>query len=135
MLASLGRFQPAVPLLLRLVLGLVFVAHGLKKLDGGMSAFGQTIARIGLPMPMVLAWTAALVELLGGIFVLIGLFTRWAALLLAIVMYVAITRIHVHEGLVGGYELPLVLFVVAVCLVLSGSGPLSLDRTVLHRDP
>lgn len=134
MLATLGRFQPAVPLLLRIVVGLIFLAHGLKKIDGGMGAFGETVERIGLPLPFVFAWVAALTELLGGIFVLVGLFTRWAALGLAIVMYVAISRVHQHDGLVGGYEFPLVLFVVAICLMLSGGGPLSLDKTVLHRD-
>jgi putative oxidoreductase len=133
-LASLGRFQPAVPLLLRIPLGLVFIGHGIRKLEEGVGPLTDSMARLGVPMPGAAAWVAALAELLGGIFVLVGLFTRWAALALAIVAYVAVSRLYDRAGLVGAWELPLVLLSIAVCLVLSGSGPLSLDKSILHRD-
>ena len=134
LLASLSRFQPAVPLLLRLVLGAIFIAHGFGKISGGVDRFATTVNHIGFPMPGVFAWAAALAEFLGGICVLVGLFTRWAALAIAIVMTVAITRVHLHQGLVGGYEFPLTLLTVAVALMLTGGGPVSFDRSVLHRD-
>jgi putative oxidoreductase len=134
LLASLSRFQPAVPLLLRLVLGAIFIAHGFGKISGGVDRFAATVGRIGFPMPGAFAWAAALAEFLGGICVLVGLFTRWAALAIAVVMGVAITRVHLHEGLVGGYEFPLVLLTVAVALMLTGGGPASFDKSVLHRD-
>jgi putative oxidoreductase len=134
MLGAFSRFQPAVPFLLRLVLGAIFIAHGFQKLSGGMHDFTHTVGRLGFPAPAVFAWAAALSEFLGGICVLVGLFTRWAALAIAVVMAVAVTQVHLHQGLVGGYEYPLMLLTVATAIVLTGAGPVSLDRNVLHRD-
>jgi len=134
MLRTFARFQPAVPLVLRIVLGAIFIAHGFQKISGGMHDFTATVAHLGFPMPVAFAWAAALAEFLGGICVLAGLFTRWAALAIAIDMAVAIGKVHLHQRLVGGYEFPLVLFAVAVSIVLMGAGPASLDKNVLHRD-
>ena len=134
MLAAFARFRPAVPLILRVVLGALFIAHGFQKISHGMPDFARTVAHLGFPMPALFAWAAALSEFLGGICVLVGLFTRYAALAIAIVMTVAVVKVHLHEGLVGGYEFPLALFAVAVAVVLLGAGPASVDHTVLHRD-
>ena len=134
MLARFSRFQPAVPFLLRVVLGAIFIAHGFQKISGGMHEFTHTVGRLGFPAPPVFAWAAALSEFLGGICVLVGLFTRWAALAIAAVMLVAVTQVHLHQGLVGGYEYPLMLLTVATAVVLMGAGPASFDRNVLHRD-
>lgn len=134
MLARFSRFQPAVPVVLRVVLGAIFVAHGFQKISGDMHGFTQTVGRLGFPAPFLFAWAAALAEFLGGICVLVGLFTRWAALAIVVVMSVAVTKVHLHQGLVGGYEYPLTLLAIAVAVVLTGAGPLSLDRNVLHRD-
>ena len=134
MLAVLSRFQPAVPLLLRVVLGVIFIAHGQQKVAGGVDGFSDSVARLGFPAPHLFAWAAALAEFLGGICVLVGLFTRYAALSIAIVMAVAVTRVHWHQGLVGGYEYPLALLTIATAVMLTGAGPLSIDRSVLHRD-
>ena len=131
---ALSRFQPAVPLLLRVALGVVFIAHGYQKIAGGVGGFSQSVARLGFPVPYLFAWGAALAEFLGGICVLVGLFTRYAALAIATVMAVAVTRVHLREGLIGGYEYPLVLLVVAGAVMLTGAGPLSFDRSILHRD-
>ncbi|MBI3767995.1 MAG: DoxX family protein [Deltaproteobacteria bacterium] len=134
MLAAFSRFQPAVPLLLRVVLGAIFIAHGLQKVSGDMHDFIRTVDHLGFPVPVLFAWAAALSEFLGGICVLVGLFTRWAALAIAIVMTVAVTKVHLHEGLILGYEYPLTLLAVAVAIMLTGAGPASLDKNVLHRD-
>jgi uncharacterized membrane protein YphA (DoxX/SURF4 family) len=134
MLAALSRFQPAVPLLLRAVLGVIFIAHGFQKIDAGIGAFSASVARLGFPAPYLFAWAAALSEFLGGICVLIGLFTRYAALAISIVMIIAVTRVHLHQGLIGGYEYPLVLLAVAAAVMLTGAGPISFDRNILHRD-
>ena len=134
MLAAFARFQPAVPLVLRLVLGVIFVAHGFQKISGDMHEFTRVVGHLGFPMPMLFAWAAALSEFLGGICVLVGLFARWAALAIAVVMTVAVTKVHLHEGLVQGYEYPLALLAMAVAIVLTGAGPVSLDKNLLHRD-
>jgi putative oxidoreductase len=133
-LAVFSRFQPAVPLLLRLVLGAIFVAHGFQKLAGGVHGFSGSVARLGFPAPYVFAWAAALAEFLGGICIVLGLFTRWAALAIVVVMTVAVTQVHLGQGLVGGYEFPLMLLAVAVAILLTGAGPVSFDKNVLHRD-
>jgi putative oxidoreductase len=134
MLAAFSRFQPAVPLLLRVVLGAIFIAHGLQTVSGDMHDFIRMVDHLGFPLPTLFAWAAALSEFLGGICVLVGLFTRWAALAIAIVMTVAVTKVHLHEGLILGYEYPLTLLAVAVSIMLTGAGPVSLDKNVLHRD-
>jgi putative oxidoreductase len=121
-------------LILRVVLGAIFIAHGFQKISHGMPDLARTVAHLGFPMPALFAWAAALSEFLGGICVLVGLFTRYAALAIAIVMTVAVVKVHLHEGLVGGYEFPLALLAVAVAVVLLGAGPASVDHTVLHRD-
>jgi len=134
MLRTFARFQPAVPLLLRVVLGTIFIAHGFQKISSGMPEFTRAVAHLGFPTPVAFAWAAALSEFLGGICCLVGLFTRWAALAIAIVMTVAITKVHLHEGLIRGYEYELTLLAVAVSIMLMGAGPASLDKNVLHRD-
>ena len=134
MLAAFARFRPAVPLILRAVLGAIFIAHGFHKVAHTMPDFTRTVARLGFPMPTVFAWAAALSEFLGGICVVVGLFTRYAALAIAIVMTVAVAKVHLHEGLVDGYEFPLALLAIALAVVLTGAGPASIDSTVLHRD-
>jgi putative oxidoreductase len=134
MLAAFSRFQPAVPLILRVVLGAIFIAHGFQEVSGGIHDLTRTVGHLGFPMPLLFAWAAALSEFLGGICVLIGLFTRWAALAIAIVMTVAVTKVHLHDGLIQGYEYPLALLAIATAIVLTGAGPASLDKNVLHRD-
>lgn len=134
MLANLSRFQATVPLLLRVVLGVIFVAHGFAKISGDMGRFTATVDRLGFPVPMLFAWAAAFAEFLGGICLVVGLFTRWAALAIAVVMLVAVTQVHFRQGLLGGYEFPLMLLAVAVSLVVTGAGPASFDKAVLRRD-
>jgi putative oxidoreductase len=123
-----------VPLILRVVLGVIFIAHGFQKVSSGVHGFTGFVARLGIPAPFLFAWAAALAEFLGGICILLGLFTRWAALAISVVMAVAVTQVHLGQGLVGGYEFPLMLLTVAVAILLTGAGPMSFDRNVLHRD-
>lgn len=106
-------------LLVRLGVGLVFVAHGWQKLDGmeGTVAFFGSIG-----LSAFWAYLVAWVELIGGIAMLAGLYTNWAGLLLAIVMLVAITMLKFSKGFLGGYEFDLVLFLASLSIVFSGPG-------------
>jgi putative oxidoreductase len=119
----------AVPL--RLVTGLVFLVHGLQKAFqfgvGGTAAF---LAEQGVPFPGLAAVAVIAVESLGGLALLAGWLTRWAAALLAVVMVVAIATVHLPGGFFvpAGVEFVLTLLGACVSLVLSGPGPLSLDR-------
>ena len=123
----LDRMQPLGLLVLRLVLGVIFIAHGYHKLNGHMHEFAGTVA--GLALPPWLAYVAALTEFLGGILVILGLFTRFAAFAITIDMLVAISKVHWKHGLVGngGYEFPLALAAIAFALIFLGAGPIALD--------
>jgi putative oxidoreductase len=124
----LDRFQPIGLLVLRLVLGAIMVAHGSQKVFGGMHVHMQRMAALG--MPSWLAYVSATAEFLGGILVLLGLFTRCAALAILINMSVAISKVHWKNGFIkpGGVEFPLALAAIALALIFFGSGPIGLDR-------
>jgi putative oxidoreductase len=124
------------------------LAHGLGKLmnlASGNTGFIESLGRMGLPMPAVFAWAAALSEVVGGLLVFLGLGTRVAAAFCAITMAVAaIGRHHAHDLLLvkmgllkvpaenlqawGNPELALMYLVPFVALVLLGGGQFSLER-------
>ena len=133
MLSKLDAFRWLAPVLLRVVVGLIFTVHGYHKLLGGMEGFTQYVVTLGFPAFM--AWVAAGTEFFGGVALILGLFTRWAALGVGCVMAVAIVKVHWAAGLVGdhGYEYPLTLLCVALSLILMGGGTLSLDRYAIER--
>lgn len=115
--------RPGVGLLvLRIVLGVVFIAHGygkLKGIDGVIGFFGS----IGLS-PMW-AYLVSWVELLSGVAMVAGIFTEIAGYLIAIVMLVAIFMVKAKFGFVGGYELDLILLASALAVAWSGPGMLA----------
>ncbi|MCG2837497.1 DoxX family protein [Photobacterium sp. WH77] len=129
------------PLALRVPAGIIFMAHGAQKLFGafggnGLEGTGQWMASIGLEPGMLMAFLAGSGEFFGGLFILIGLLTRPAALVLAITMIVAIVSVHLPNGLFmsnGGYEFGLSLLAIAVSLVFSGAGKLSADSLLAKR--
>jgi len=119
------------PLPLRVVAGIIFIVHGGQKLFVyGIGGFAGALSQMGIEPAMFWSVIVTLVEFLGGIAVLIGLFTRWAALLLAVDMAVAVVVVHFPKGFFtsqGGFEFPLTLLGVCLSLLLSGAGPFSLD--------
>jgi uncharacterized membrane protein YphA (DoxX/SURF4 family) len=129
----LNRYLPNWgPLPLRLVLGTVFMAHGWEKLNGPLGTpEGFNIDAWGWPYPIFWAWFVALIETFGGLLIVVGLFTRIAAALVASVMAVAILNVKYGGGLVGGFEFELALLMIALSLTLTGAGRLSVDRDVL----
>ncbi|MEV7799873.1 DoxX family protein [Microbacterium foliorum] len=128
--ASLGL------LVLRVVVGAVFAAHGAQKIfeytiPGTIGSF----AGMGVPMPEIAAPFVAFVELMGGILLVLGLFTRLAGILLAIDMVVALVLVHLSAGLwvgEGGYEFVAVLGAAALALALTGAGRFSIDGAFLR---
>lgn len=123
-------------LVLRLTVGVVFIAHGAQKLFGsfgghGLEGTGQWMASIGLEPGYLMALAAGSAEFFGGIALLIGLLTRPAAVLLAVTMLVAIVTVHLGNGLFmsnNGYEFGLALMAIAIALLINGGGRLSLDQ-------
>jgi putative oxidoreductase len=126
-------------LLLRLVIGLIFVGHGAQKLFGvfgghGLAGMAQFMNQLGLHPAKGWAIVAALAELVGGLLLALGLFMPLASWFIIGVMLVAITRVHWNKGFwtsQGGYEYNIVLIALAVVLGLLGAGTYSLD-TVFH---
>ncbi|UCC81994.1 MAG: DoxX family protein [Gemmatimonadota bacterium] len=129
----LTRYLPewgTIPL--RLALGLIFMAHGWAKLTGPLgTAEGFNIEGWGWPYPVFWAWVVALVETFGGLLVIVGLFTRLAAFSIASVMIVAILKLKLSQGLIGGFEFDIALLMLALSLLVTGAGRLSVDHDVL----
>jgi putative oxidoreductase len=123
----LDRLQPLALLVLRVVLGVIMIAHGYHKVFGGLSHHVETVRNTGLPG--WLAYCSAGAEFFGGILVLAGLFTRLAALAIFINMSVAVWKVHWHNGLMGGggYEYPLSLAAISFALIFLGGGPIALE--------
>lgn len=126
----LDRLQPFALLVMRLALGAVMIGHGYPKVFGGLHHHAQFVASLGLP-----AWSgylSAFAEFLGGISVLLGLFTRFCAFAICIDLVVAIWKVHWHNSLIAaggkGYEFPLALAALAFGLIFLGAGPISLDH-------
>lgn len=122
------RLQPVALLILRIVLGAIMVGHGYHKVvGGGLMEHYHRVQSLGLPG--FLAIPSALAEFVGGILVLIGLFTRCAAIAILIDMMVAIWKVHWKNGLLAqhGYEFPLSLAAIAFTLMCYGAGPLGLE--------
>lgn len=124
------------PLALRLPVAIIFMAHGAQKLFGwfgghGLEGTGQWMASIGLEPGYLMALGAGSAEFLGGLALLIGLFTRPAAVALAFTMIVAIVTVHLDNGLFmsnNGYEFGLALLATSVSLAISGGGRFSADQ-------
>jgi putative oxidoreductase len=132
-LRYLDRLQPLALLLMRLALGAIMVAHGYHKVFGGLHHFSQMVASLGLPA--WLGYVSAFTEFLGGLLILVGLFTRAAAFAVCIDLVVAIWKVHLHNGLIGspdrpGYELALAASTLAFALIFFGGGPIAIDHVL-----
>jgi uncharacterized membrane protein YphA (DoxX/SURF4 family) len=129
----LDKLQPLSQLGLRIVLGIIFLAHGYPKLTHTHGNLQGVFIEHGLPGYFV--YVSGILETFGGGLFLLGLFTRPAALLLAIEMCVAIWKVHSLHGIyaVRDYEFPLAL--AGACLVLAtiGAGLISLDHPIFER--
>jgi putative oxidoreductase len=127
--------------IIRLILGVVFFAHGAQKLLGwfggpGLKATLSTMHQhLGLPVP--LAFLAVAVEFLRGLGLIVGLLSRVAAVGIAVIMFAAIAMVHGRNGLFlnwfgdrkgHGYEYHLLVIALAAVIVMRGSGAASLDR-------
>jgi putative oxidoreductase len=111
--------------LLRIGLGALFVVYGWNKVSD-ISGFQGMLDGMGMGF---MAWPVALIELLGGIALILGVFTRIAGLLLAAVMLVAIVQVHLANGFAGdgGWGFRFVFMMAALALALMGGGKMGLD--------
>lgn len=129
---SRSRIDAAL-VLLRVVIGAVFVAHGAQKLFVfGFTGVSGFFGSLGVPAPTLMGPFIAILEFVGGIALVLGLLTRVVAGLIACDMLGAIAIVHFKNGffLPKGFEFVLVLCVANLVLLLAGGGAYSLDALI-----
>jgi len=120
--------------------------HGFAKLAKGPEAFAAILHALGVPAPHVMAWATILIEVVGGLAVILGAFVALIALPMAALLVVAIFTVHLPYGFSSiklvavtaagaqfgppGYEANLLYLACLAALVLGGSGPLAIDGLV-----
>ncbi len=120
-------------LILRLALGITFLAHGRGKLKDP-AAFAGFLRQIRVPAPLFSAWLVALLETVGAVLLILGVATRLLALGLAIDMVVALATVRIGKSRFAsgpqgaGWELEFLLLALSLALVFTGAGRLGLDR-------
>jgi putative oxidoreductase len=122
--------------ILRIVLGIVFAAHGAQKIwSYGLDGVIQGFAQSGIPMAAVAGPLVAGVEFAGGIALVLGLFSRLAASGLAAVMLGAMLFVHARNGffLPMGVEFTLTLLAAVLAIVIAGPGSFSVDAAIVSR--
>jgi len=132
----LEGLQRLAVLILRLFVGFAFMMHGSQKLLGafggsGVAGFAGMLTKIGVEPANILAWVVSITEFVGGVCIFFGFLTRFWAAGLVIDMGVAIAKVHLPNGFFaakGGMELPLSFGVMALVILLTGPGSLSVDR-------
>ena len=135
-LNNVNKYSQFAVLPLRVALGVVFIAHGGQKLFVyGIEGVAGLFSQLGIYPPYFWAVVVTLVEFLGGIAVLTGFLTRWASLLLAINMLVAMIKVHLPNGFFldfqdgkHGIEFTFTLLLISISLFISGGGMLSIDK-------
>ena len=145
---SVARRELAL-LLLRLVVGFGFAAHGYAKLARGPEQFAVILTALHIPAPTVAAWATALLEFAGGIGVMAGALVPFLAVPLGVILLTALVTVHLHYGfssvrLTGvtpegatfgpvGYELDLLYLAALITVAVAGPGAVALDRWIFPR--
>lgn len=132
---ALRRAAPFAPVVIRVVVGVIMAAHGWQKLSDGVGGFAEgALAGLGVPAPLVVAWLVTIIELVGGIALIVGAVTRLAAIGNALVLIGAIALVKIDLGLIAeegaGAELDLAILAGLVALVLLGPGRPSVDHAL-----
>jgi putative oxidoreductase len=137
----------AIPL--RLILGYGFLAHGWAKLLKGPDSFAAILQAIGVPAPHWMAWLTILVEIAGGLAILLGALVSWASIPMAVVLLSAMFTVHLRYGFSSikiltvtpagaqfgppGYEVDLLYLACLAALVIGGPGPFAIDGIIRKR--
>ncbi|PYN81819.1 MAG: DoxX family protein [Candidatus Rokuibacteriota bacterium] len=139
-----GTYPSWSHLVVRVVLGIIFFAHGAQKTFGWFGGHGLS-ATIGgfrqMSVPPAATVIAAFTECFGGLAMIVGLLARPAALGLVAVMVVAIVKVHGKHGFFlnfsmapgkgHGYEYNLALMAMALSILIGGAGAISIDRLIV----
>lgn len=127
---TLGRYASFGPVIIRVFLGGLFLLHGIDKFQGGISGVEDFFASSGVPAAALSAPLTAGLEIVVGLALIIGLFTRLAAAVLALVLMGAIFWVKADGGILGSSELELAYIAGLLSLVLIGPGRLSIDEAL-----
>ena len=132
-----GFYETMLPIaatLVRIVIGIMFLMHVSGKFKAGAAAVAANVfAKNGIEPALMWVYVVMFLEVVGGICLIIGLFTRFFAAALAIEMLVALLAVHLAKGYAaggGGYEYVLLIGVVCFTLAIRGAGPYSVDRLI-----
>lgn len=141
------RRWSALPL--RLIVGYGFIVHGIAKISNGPDRFAASLHALGVPAAAVMAWVTILVEIAGGIAVLLGAWVPIVSVPLGAILTTAAITVHLPFGFSSvklravtaagpqfgppGYEMDLLYLAALATLVLGGSGPLTIDRLFRSR--
>ncbi|MBV9452986.1 MAG: DoxX family protein [Rubrobacter sp.] len=134
-LQPVAQFAGFGPLILRVMAGIIMGIHGWQKLtEFGPANFGRLLADLGIPLGVFMGYVVTFAELIGGIFLIVGLLSRLAALMLAIEMIVTTLLVKTHVGFIAppgsgaGAELDLILLAAFLTILLVGPGRLAIDE-------
>ena len=121
-------------LALRVVTGVIFLAHGWQKFGWGTAQVAGFLGGLGFPSPEVFAVLLIAGELLAGIGLILGAWTRVAALLASFIAVVALITVHISKGFFmsgGGYEFILLILVSSLTFFTWGADDVSVDKKFL----
>ncbi|SER93549.1 Uncharacterized membrane protein YphA, DoxX/SURF4 family [Gracilibacillus ureilyticus] len=121
----INKYEVSI-LILRVVLGISFFIHGIAKFQGGIENTVGWFDSIGLPG--FFAYVVALIEVLGGIALIVGLLTRIVSTLIVLLMIGAIFKVNLTMGFLGGYELDIAFLTMALVIAITGSNLYSIDH-------
>ena len=142
-LLNCERWQRWVPIPIRMILGVGFIVHGWAKWSLGPAAFAELLKQVDVPLPLANAWLVTLLEIFGGLALLMGAFVTMVSVPLILTMLGAMFTVNIKYGFSAvntisltsegpqfgppGYEINLLYIAGLVALILGGSGPLSID--------
>jgi putative oxidoreductase len=128
------KVLPVAETFVRIVVGIMFLMHVSVKFKIGAGAVAANIfAKNGFEPALAWAYMTMFIELVGGVCLIIGLFTRFVAAVLAIEMIIALLFVHLAKGYAaggGGYEYVLLIGAICFLIAIRGGGPYSVDRVI-----
>lgn len=137
---ALAAYAPYALAFLRVLLGVTLLLHGLPKFQN-LQGFSGFVGSLGVPLPGLFGPVAALVEVVGGFLLIVGLGTRWASVFVILQMLVTTLLVKSQVGFIApgdapgvGAELDLLILAAALVLLTMGPGQLSVDRNLLRRE-
>lgn len=127
---TLGRFASFGPVIIRVVLGGLFVLHGIDKFQGGLSGVEEFFASNGIPAAGLASTVTPFLEVIAGVALIVGLGTRIAAAALALLLAGAIFWVKADGGILGSAETDLAYMAGLISLIVLGPGRFSVDEAI-----